>query len=107
MLSSKVRVLLVALAVLTIVFSSFSAYEFFQVERLKSSTITTSTTTVTLTPSTTYTDTYRTTSVITANATIPDEGEIRICFSNRTSCDFFDYKRLEDFPMGHRLHLET
>ena len=101
--SSKFRnVLLVAFAVLTIIFGSISAYEYIQVQQLKSSTITTSTTTVTSTPSTTYTHTYRTTSVITATATIPDEGEFKICFPNRTDCYFFVYKRISesDFPAG-------
>jgi hypothetical protein len=101
MSSPKTRnILLVTFVVLTLILGSLSAYEFVQVQQLKSSTITTSTTTVTSTPSTTYTHTYRTTSVITANATIPDEGEIKIYFPNRTKCYFFDYKRMSDFPEG-------
>jgi hypothetical protein len=67
MSSSKFRnMLLVAFAVLTIIFGSISAYGYIQVQQLKNIGQTTSTTTVTLTPSTTVTtETRFTTSTIT------------------------------------------
>ncbi len=115
MSSSKFRsILLVAFAVLTIVFSSISAYEFVQVQQLKSSTMTTSTTTVTSTPSTTYTSTYTstfnytstyvttetriTTSTITVTSPVPklpDEGEFEIV--NKGT---FAYKYVGDLQEG-------
>lgn len=59
--------LLVAFAVLTIIFSSFSAYEYVQIQELKSSTITTYT--VTSTPSTTVTATTTSTITVSTNFT--------------------------------------
>ncbi len=61
--------LLVAFAVLTIIFGSISAYEYIQVEQLKSSSITTYTTTVTSTPSTTVTATTTSTITVSTNFT--------------------------------------
>jgi hypothetical protein len=100
MSSSKFRgVLLAAFVVLTIVFGSISVYEYIQVQQ---------TTTITLPPSTTFTVTTSTEtqifiSVITYTATVPyvpDEGEIEICFPNKTDCYFFAYKRMSGFPQG-------
>ncbi len=94
---SKFRsVLLVAFAVLTIIFGSISAYEFVQVQQLKSSRITTSTTTVTSTPSTT--ETWYTTSTITATSPVPklpDEGEFEI-----VNMGTFEYKYVGDLQGG-------
>ncbi|MGD0329000.1 MAG: hypothetical protein ABSB40_00975 [Nitrososphaeria archaeon] len=109
MSSIKVRnVLLVTFVVLTLIFGSLSAYEFVQVQQVKSLSQTTSTTTVTLPPSTTFTvatstETGITTSIITVTATVPNvpnEGVIKIGFPNRTNAYFFDYKRMAGFPAG-------
>ena len=78
----KRNVLLIVFVVFTFLFGSLFAYEFFQVQQLKSQSITTSTTTVTLTPSTTVTtetltttSTVSVTSVLTVSALI-SSGEV-------------------------------
>jgi hypothetical protein len=65
--------ILIIFIVLTLIFGSLSAYEFFQIEQLKSSSITTSTTAVILIPSTTFT----TTTTLTTQA-LSDRGLIRV-----------------------------
>ena len=99
MSSIKARnVLLVTFVVLTLVFGSLSIYDFFQIEQLKSSNITTSTTTVTSTSSATSTsvttETLTTTSIITASATVPnvpEEGQINFGYMGT-----YAYKKLGD-----------
>jgi hypothetical protein len=124
MSSKKARnMLLATFVVLTLIFGSLFAYEFVQVQQLKSSSQTTSTTTLTLTPytttvpftttvtllpSTTFTvatstETGITTSIITVTATVPnvpDEGVINFGLPNRTNAYSFYYKRMPDFPQG-------
>lgn len=67
----KRNVLLIVFVVFTFLFGSLFAYEFFQVQQLKSQSITTSTTTVTLTPSTTVTtETLTTTSTVSVTSVL-------------------------------------
>jgi hypothetical protein len=99
MSSIKARnVLLVTFVVLTIIFGSLFAYEFIQVQQLKTPNITTSITTVTSTSSTTSTpvttETLTTTSIITASATVPnvpEEGQINFGYMGT-----YTYKKLGD-----------
>jgi hypothetical protein len=94
MSSIKARnVLLVVFVVLTIIFGSLSAFEFVQVQKLKSQSITTSTTA--------NTETLFTTSTITITATVPnvpDEGLIGFGYGPYEGV--FAYKRVSDFGAG-------
>ena len=85
--------LLIIFVVLTLIFGSLSAYEFFQVQQVKSSSITTSTTA--------NTETLFTTSTITVTATVPnvpDEGLIDFGYGSYEGV--FAYKRVSDFGAG-------
>jgi hypothetical protein len=106
----KQNLLLVTFGVLTIIFGSLFAYEFIQVQQLKSSTITTSTTTITSTPSTTYTSTsnytstyvttetrYTTSTITVTSSFMPDLGSIG--FQGMGQRLYFQYKRVS-LPVG-------
>ncbi len=99
MSSIKARnVLLVTFVVLTIIFGSLSAYEFFQVQQVGSTSSNTSSTTSTITKTT---ETLFTTSTITVTATVPnvpDEGLIGFGYGPYEGV--FAYKRVSDFGAG-------
>ena len=103
MSSPKFRnMLLVAFAVLTIIFSSLSAYEYIQVQQLKSPSVTTSTTTITLTSSTTSTTVttetrFTTSTIIVTTSFVPDLGSIG--FRGMGQRLYFQYKRVS-LPVG-------
>ena len=83
MSSSKFRnMLLVAFAVLTIIFGSLFAYEFFQVQELKSISPTTHTTTVTST--TTVTTSFSTTTTSLTSTTTRTSGHPPMLYTNKT-----------------------
>lgn len=98
--------ILIIFIVLTLIFGSLFAFEFFQVQQVKSSSTTTSTIIITLTSSTTSTfvttETEITTSVVTVTpaSNVADEGVIKLWFPNRKNVYLFDYRRMGDFPAG-------